>query len=117
MLQRPRSERQSHTTWARQGSRSTPAQIRGISLGRLAACQTSSGAFTSVDSPPARSWASSAPFKFADGSKKPAYVVSDDAAGFRYPVSAAYLAKTICDAATKKRVNKLPAPRAVARRV
>ena len=56
-------------------------------------------------------------FKFADGSKKPAYVVCDDAAGFRYPVSAAYLAKTICDAATKKRVNKLQAPRAVARRV
>jgi len=57
------------------------------------------------------------PFKFADGSKKPAYVVCDDAAGFRYPVSAAYLAKTICDAATKKRVSKLPEPRAVARRV
>jgi len=33
-----------------------------------------------------------------DGGKKPAYVVCDDAAGFRYPVSAAYLAKTICDA-------------------
>jgi len=37
-------------------------------------------------------------FKFADSSKKPADVVCDDAAGFRYPVSAAYLAKTICDA-------------------
>lgn len=56
-------------------------------------------------------------FRFADDSKKIAYAVCDDAAGFNYPVAASYLAKTICDAATKKRVSKLAPPRSVARRI
>jgi len=43
-----------------------------------------------------------------DGSKKPAYVVCDDAAGFRYPVSAAYLAKTICDAGHQEMCQQTP---------
>ena len=47
-------------------------------------------------------------FKFADGSKKPAYVVCDDAAGFRYPISAAYLAKTICDAGHQEMRQQTP---------